>query len=164
MRKVMAGGTFSIIHPGHVLFLEKARSLGDFLVVVVASDSTVLRNKGSLLATAEDRKRMLEGVRFVDRAVIGEEDDFFRVVEKERPDTIALGYDQARERQWILRGLRKSGLRPRIVTIQRFGKYSTSGMLKNTRKERDARIRPHHQNPLRRPTTRFPRPGTRLRA
>lgn len=134
MRKVMAGGTFNILHPGHVRFLEKAKSLGDFLVVVVASDRTVLENKGVLLAPAEDRRRMVEGVRFVDRAVTGNEEGFFSLVEKERPDIIALGYDQERDRKWILEGLRSSGLRARVVTIGRYGKYSTGGMLKRYRK------------------------------
>ena len=135
MRRVMAGGAFNILHPGHIRFLEKARSLGDFLVVVVASDRTVLRNKGVLLAPAEERKRMVESVRFVDRAIIGSEQGFFSVVEKERPDIIALGYDQERDREWILKGLRESGLRTNLVTIEKFGKFSTGEMVKKYKKE-----------------------------
>ena len=94
MKKVLAGGTFNLVHPGHILFLEKARKLGDYLVVVVANDKTVLRRKGLLLMKAEARKRILESLDMVDKAVIGDEKDFMKVVRKERPDIIALGYDQ----------------------------------------------------------------------
>lgn len=94
MKKVLAGGTFNIIHPGHLLFLEKARKLGDCLVVVVANDKTVLRRKGLLLMKSGDRKKILESLSMVDKAVIGDERDFMKVVRKEKPDVIALGYDQ----------------------------------------------------------------------
>ena len=46
--KVMATGTFDILHPGHVLFLEKAKELGGedaVLAVVIAKDSTVEKRK-----------------------------------------------------------------------------------------------------------------------
>jgi FAD synthetase len=94
MKKVLAGGTFNIIHPGHLLFLEKAKSLGDYLVVVVANDKTVARQKKFLVMSAESRKKVIESLRIVDKAVIGDEKDFMKVVLKERPDIIALGYDQ----------------------------------------------------------------------
>ncbi|WP_290898688.1 adenylyltransferase/cytidyltransferase family protein, partial [Ferroglobus sp.] len=38
MRKVVATGTFDIIHPGHIRFLEEAKKLGDYLVVIVARE------------------------------------------------------------------------------------------------------------------------------
>ena len=94
MKKVLVGGTFNLLHPGHLFFLDKARKLGDCLVVVVANDKTVLKRKGFLLMKAEARKKMLESLRIVDKAVIGDERDFLKVVRKERPDIIALGYDQ----------------------------------------------------------------------
>lgn len=94
MKKVLAGGAFNIIHPGHIFFLEKARKLGGYLVVVVANDKTVRRSKGALAMKAESRKKVLESLRIVDKAVIGDERDFLKVVREERPDIIALGYDQ----------------------------------------------------------------------
>jgi FAD synthetase len=126
MKKVLAGGTFNIIHPGHICFLEKAKSLGDYLVVVVANDKTVIRNKGFLLMHAEDRKKILENLRIVDKAVIGDEKDFMKVVRKERPDIIALGYDQE------LGSLKKQieSLRIKIVRIKsRLKGYKTEDIL-----------------------------------
>jgi FAD synthetase len=127
--KVLCGGTFNVLHPGHVGFLRKAKSLGDRLVVVLASDRTVLRTKGVLLAKARDRKRLVESVRFVDKAVIGRPSGFFGVVKREKPGVIALGYDQSAEREWLSRELKRSGLKTRLVTLPRFGGYSTKGMM-----------------------------------
>jgi len=94
MRKVLVGGTFNLVHPGHIFFLEKAKEKGDYLVVVVANDKTVLRRKGFLLMKAEARRKMLESLSVVDKAVVGDGKDFLKVVRKERPDVIVLGYDQ----------------------------------------------------------------------
>jgi len=94
MKKVLAGGTFNLLHPGHIFFLEKAKELGDYLVVVVANDKTVAREKKFLVMPAEARKKVIENLRIVDKAVVGDEKDFMKVVRKERPDIIALGYDQ----------------------------------------------------------------------
>ena len=46
MKKVMCAGTFDIVHKGHIYFLEQAKKFGDYLVVVVARDSTSEKNKG----------------------------------------------------------------------------------------------------------------------
>ncbi len=94
MKKVLAGGTFNLLHPGHIFFLEKAKELGDYLVVVVANDKTVAREKKFLVMPAEARKKIIESLRVVDKAVIGDEKDFIRVVHKEKPGVIALGFDQ----------------------------------------------------------------------
>ena len=128
MKKVLAGGTFNLLHPGHVLFLEKARELGGYLVVVVASDRTVLRRKGFLLMKAADRKKMLESLRMVDKAVIGDGKDFMKVVRKERPDIIALGFDQELDE-----GMRKQIESIGIKTIRirsRAAGYKTEDILK----------------------------------
>jgi FAD synthetase len=129
MKKVLAGGAFNLIHPGHILFLRKARELGDFLVVVVASDKTVLRNKGYLLMPAEARKKVLEGLRMVDNVVIGDEKDFFKAVEREKPDIIALGYDQALEKK-LRERIERSGIR--ISRIKESDiKYKTEKIVEN---------------------------------
>jgi FAD synthetase len=128
MKKVLVGGAFNIIHPGHIFFLGKARKLGDYLVVVVANDKTVLRSKGLLVMRAESRKRILESLRMVDKAVIGDERDFMKVVRTEKPDIIALGYDQD---LGSLKGqMEKSGIKCRIVRIKsRLRGYKTEGIL-----------------------------------
>ena len=94
MVKVMATGVFDLFHLGHLHFLEAARKLGDELVVVVASDSTVKRRKHVPINDAETRVKMVEGMKPVDRAIVGGEGDPLDIVALEQPDIIALGYDQ----------------------------------------------------------------------
>ena len=128
MRKVLAGGTFNLIHPGHILFLEKARRLGDRLVVVVASDRTVLRSKGIVVMKAGARKKILESLRMVDKAVIGDEKDFMKVVRKEKPQIIALGHDQ--ELDADMRGqIEKLGIKTVRIKSRAAG-YKTEYILK----------------------------------
>ena len=121
--RVLAGGTFNIVHAGHLHFLKQAKELGDELVVVVASDKTVKRNKKSLLFPAAVRAGMVESLEPVDRVVIGDDADMMRVVRLVRPDVIALGYDQDRED--VMRQLRDAGITCRVVRLGKLKGYST---------------------------------------
>ena len=117
---VLTGGVFDIIHHGHVHMLEAARSLGDMLVVVVASDSTARRSKRKApLRHAEDiRQYLVSMIRTVDACVIGAEGSIFDTVKAIRPDVIALGYDQAHRKEDIKNGCSKLGLDVEIVRIE----------------------------------------------
>lgn len=127
MVRVMASGVFDIIHTGHLHYLEEAKRYGDELIVVVACDETVRKKKHEPIMPAEERRRLVEALKPVDRAIIGYKDDFFRVVEEIKPDIIALGYDQHFE--GLEEKLRKRGIKSKIV---RCGKYN--GDLNKTRK------------------------------
>jgi len=122
-KKVLAGGAFNIIHPGHRHFLKKAKELGDELVVVVASDKTVLGNKKKLLFPANVRADMVKSLDFVDRAVIGDDLDMMRVVRLERPDIIAIGYDQ--DDETIRRQIRRTGIKCKVIRLGKLKGYST---------------------------------------
>jgi len=93
MKTVMAQGTFDVLHPGHIHYLENSLKLGDKLVVVVARDSRV-SGKKELFFDEKERKQMLESLDVVDRAVLGVEGDIYETVEKIDPDVITLGHDQ----------------------------------------------------------------------
>ena len=112
-----------MVHPGHVHFLRKAKELGEELVVVVATDRTVLKNKKKLLFPAALRAATVSSLDFVDRAVIGDDSDMMRVVREERPEVIALGYDQDEES--IKRQLKQAGMGCRVVRIGKLKGYST---------------------------------------
>lgn len=96
MRTVMAQGTFDLLHPGHVYYLQKSAELGDKLFVVVARDSRV-KNRKDLIFDEDERRTMLEALEMVDEAVLGVKDDIYRTVEKLDPDVITLGYDQSHD-------------------------------------------------------------------
>ncbi|MFW6117807.1 MAG: adenylyltransferase/cytidyltransferase family protein [Thermoproteota archaeon] len=122
---VLASGTFDLLHLGHVKYLEQAKKAGGpsaELVVIVARDSTVEERRKEKPIIPENQRRALVGsLEVVDEAVLGYEDlDIGRVIEKIKPDVIALGYDQGaieqRVRSYIQRV--KSGIE--IVRIEKF--------------------------------------------
>ena len=118
MKKVLAGGVFGVIHPGHEFFLKKAKAFGDFLVVVVASDKTTCITKKYPVIGAETRKRNLEALGIADRVVIGDDADFMKVVRQEKPDVIVLGYDQKMSEKELEKLLQKNGIECEIARIK----------------------------------------------
>lgn len=93
MTRVMAQGTFDILHPGHLHYLAESATLGDELFVVIARDSRVAIRKDIFLGE-ETRRRVVEALEVVDAAVLGSEDDLFASVDEIEPDIITLGHDQ----------------------------------------------------------------------
>jgi len=93
MKTVMAQGTFDVLHPGHIHYLEKSAELGDELVVVISRDSRVKKRK-NLAFTEDERKKIIGSLETVDKAVLGVEGDIYETVEKIDPDVITLGHDQ----------------------------------------------------------------------
>ncbi len=118
MVRVMAQGVFDIIHMGHVHYLEKARELGDELVVVVASDKTVRARKHEPITPQEMRRDLVASLRCVDRAVIGSDgEDRYVTVREIKPDIIALGHDQEHDEQRIRLELQKRGIDCQVVRL-----------------------------------------------
>lgn len=114
---VMATGVFDILHTGHLFFLTEARRLGDELVVVVARDVNAKRLKREPIVPELLRLELVRGLKPVDRAVLGDVGDQYRVVEEIRPDIIALGHDQAHDEEKIRKALAQRGLRVKVVRL-----------------------------------------------
>ena len=96
MKRVMAVGVFDLLHAGHLHYMEQAKALGDHLTVVVAHDDTVRKRKHEPVTGQDLRLRMVQGLKPVDAAVIGNPPDvpIFDILPTINPDVIALGYDQ----------------------------------------------------------------------
>ena len=94
--RVMAVGVFDLLHAGHLHYLEQAKSLGNHLTVVVAHDDTVRIRKHEPVTNHDLRRRMVEGLKPVDDAIVGNSPDvsIYDILPKVSPDVIALGYDQ----------------------------------------------------------------------
>lgn len=70
MKKVITYGTFDLLHYGHVNLLERAKALGDYLIVVLSSDEFNWKEKNKkCYFTYEERKRLLEAIRYVDLVI-----------------------------------------------------------------------------------------------
>ena len=122
MKKTMAFGSFDILHDGHKHYLKEAKSLGDYLIVVVARDSNIIRFKGKKPKHDENQRlRNIKQLDFVDEAVLGNKDDILEVLEKYKPDIICLGYDQKTIDENKLKGeLEKRSLKAKIVRCRPF--------------------------------------------
>lgn len=91
----MAFGTFDVLHPGHLSFLQAAKKLGDRLVVVVGRDVTVLKVKKLPPKFSENiRLKDVQEAGIADDVRLGHIGDKFRVIREVAPEIIALGYDQ----------------------------------------------------------------------
>ena len=110
MVRVMASGVFDLIHPGHVSYLEQAKSYGDELVVVVACDSTVRAKKHEPITPENMRARVVGALKPVDRVIIGGDGDIFDTVRYVKPDIIVLGYDQGFDADVLKQQLVDKGL------------------------------------------------------
>jgi FAD synthetase len=94
--RVMAVGVFDLLHAGHLHYLEQAKALGNHLTVVVAHDDTVRIRKHEPVTNHDLRRRMVEGLKPVDEAIVGNSPDvsIFEILPVVNPEIIALGYDQ----------------------------------------------------------------------
>lgn len=119
LRVVLAGGVFDIIHPGHIYTLNAAKSLGDVLIVVVATDNTAVKmKKRQPLHSKEQRQELVNSLIMVDLCLIGQEDDIFKTVNMVKPQIIALGYDQVHQEKFIIDGCKKIELDAKVARLQ----------------------------------------------
>ncbi len=96
LKVVFTNGCFDLLHPGHVAYLEEARSLGDALVVAVNTDASVRRlGKGVLrpVNPQADRARVLAALAAVDRVVFFGEDTPLELLTELQPDILVKGGD-----------------------------------------------------------------------
>ena len=122
MVKVMATGTFDLLHMGHIYYLKEAKKLGDELVVVIARDSTVRRLKHEPVTPEDMRLNLIKELKMVDEALLGHEDDMYSVLKEIKPDIIALGYDQIHDEKKIEQELRKRKLAAKVVRLPKYSK------------------------------------------
>ncbi|MDR0508219.1 MAG: FAD synthase [Candidatus Methanoplasma sp.] len=110
MVRVMASGVFDILHTGHISYLQQAKALGDELVVVVACDETVRKNKHEPITNEKMRVGIIDSLKSVDKAVLGKGGDIFDIVREISPDIIVLGFDQTFNENDLRKRLKENGL------------------------------------------------------
>lgn len=94
MKRIITYGTFDLIHYGHINLLERARKLGDYLVVGLSTNGFNAIKHKKCYFTFEERKRLLEAIRYVD-LVIPEEswEQKSRDIKLYQIDTFVMGND-----------------------------------------------------------------------
>lgn len=116
LKRVLATGTFDLLHPGHVLYLTEARSLGDELYVIVARDS-MIKHKPKPIIPEEQRLIMVNALKVADRAILGSETDMFEPLRDINPDIVAIGYDQTYDTGELEAKLKDHGFNAKVVRI-----------------------------------------------
>ncbi|MFH1894778.1 MAG: adenylyltransferase/cytidyltransferase family protein [Patescibacteria group bacterium] len=115
MKKVLVFGTFDGLHPGHRSFFNQASKKGDYLIVVVARDTTVWKIK-NCRPQKNERQRFLEikKSKLADRVLLGGKGNPYKIIERLAPDVIFLGYDQKVFTEDLSVELRKMNLKTKI--------------------------------------------------
>ncbi|MGD2201428.1 MAG: FAD synthase [Candidatus Bathyarchaeota archaeon] len=136
---VLTSGAFDLLHYGHIRLLEEAKKLGGpdaRLVVIVARDETVKKLKGRPPVIPEDQRRaVVEAMKVVDEALLGYENlDMTAVIDKVKPDIIAVGYDQDSIERMAREITEKQGLNIKVKRIERFGRSDLDSTSKIKRK------------------------------
>jgi rfaE bifunctional protein nucleotidyltransferase chain/domain len=129
---VFTNGCFDLLHLGHVDYLEKARALGDRLVVGLNTDASVSALKpGRPLQDETSRARILAALAFVDAVVLFGDDTPLRLIEAVQPDVLVKGDD------YTIDGivghetvLKKGG---QVLTVPLVPGYSTSAIVAKAR-------------------------------
>ena len=121
MKKVMVFGTFDIVHLGHLNLFKQAKKLGDYLVVVVGRDITSKKiKKSTLVHNEKERLEFLKNIKLVDQAVLGNKIDYYKIIKTEKPDVIALGYDQQNFIDKLEEKIKEFKLNTKVVRLKSY--------------------------------------------
>ena len=134
---VLVGGCFDVIHPGHIIFLSKAKKLGDELVVLLESDENIKRLKGvnRPVHNQKERADVLRALKFVDKVILlpnmQSNEDYEKIIKKIKPDFIAAtkGVLGSEHKERIAKLV---GAKMKYVT-KIIGSYSSSGILNHNK-------------------------------
>ncbi|HIH44847.1 MAG TPA: FAD synthase [Candidatus Methanoperedenaceae archaeon] len=138
MVRVLATGTFDILHPGHLLYLREAAALGDELYVIVARESMV-KHKPMPVIPEEQRLAMVGALSMVTKAMLGDERDMFLPLHQIKPDIIALGHDQFFNENELERQLREHGIHAKVFRVKAqdtCGLCSSAAIIKRIKERR----------------------------
>jgi FAD synthetase len=132
--KIMVFGTFDGVHKGHLNFFKQAKNFikNSFLIVSIARDKNVLKIKGRY-PTFNEKKRMVlvKNCPLVDKVVLAGVENHLPHIIKERPDIIALGYDQKSYVKNLQKDLKDKGVLVKIVRLKPYKeKIYKSNLLK----------------------------------
>lgn len=118
----MTFGTFDLFHPGHIYYLSEAKKLWDYLITVVARDSTVMQIKWKKPRESEDiRLLKIWECEYVDEAILGSETNHYAVIWEKKPNVLCFWYDQRSFNNADLEAyLHDNQLHPEIIALPAF--------------------------------------------
>jgi len=99
MKLIFTNGCFDVLHVGHIELLKFSKNLGDKLIVGINSDKSVKKLKGNNrpINNEQDRKKILESIKFVDEVQIFDDTTPLELIKKIKPHIIVKGGDYIKE-------------------------------------------------------------------
>lgn len=134
VRKVLVGGCFDVLHPGHIIFLQKAKRQGDKLIVLLESDRKVkmIKGVGRPIYGQKARALMLKALKCVDKVILlpfmETDKQYDDLVKKFKPDVIATTSGDPNQHHKRAAGLVGAKF---IYVTERVGNHSTSLLIKS---------------------------------
>jgi len=119
--KIMVFGTFDGLHKGHINFLKQAKNLtkNSFLIVSIARDKNITKIKGKKPIFSEKKRfSLVKKNEFIDKVVLGGKVKYLLHILKEKPDIIALGYDQKAYVEELKRDLKNKDILIKIIRLK----------------------------------------------
>lgn len=125
---VFTNGCYDLLHPGHIRLLEKARSLGDLLILALNTDASVRRLKGPSrpLISEGDRAALACGLEAVDAVAFFDEDTPRELIAAVLPDILVKGADWA---HWIAGREEVEAAGGKVLALPLEPGYSTTGIV-----------------------------------
>lgn len=125
---VFTNGCYDLLHPGHVRLLEKARSLGDVLILALNSDASVRRLKGPSRPMTPERERAEVALELqaIDAVVLFDEDTPRELIAAVLPDILVKGADWA---HWIAGREEVEAAGGQVMAIRLEPGYSTTDIV-----------------------------------
>ena len=118
-RRVLVGGTFDLIHPGHIYYLKEASKYG-LVYAVIARDNNVLKIKGRKPVLDQiSRLRIIESIKYVYKATLGDEFNIYKPIEEIKPDIIILGPDQPLNEENLIKELERRNIRCKVLRLSK---------------------------------------------
>jgi cytidyltransferase-like protein len=119
--RIMVFGTFDGLHEGHINFFKQAKNLmkSSFLIVSIARDKNVIKiKKKKPILSENERFALVKKSKFVDKVVLAGKVKYLPHILKEKPDIIALGYDQKAYVKNLKKDLKNKGILVKIIRLK----------------------------------------------
>jgi D-beta-D-heptose 7-phosphate kinase/D-beta-D-heptose 1-phosphate adenosyltransferase len=137
-RIVFTNGVFDLLHPGHLRYLQAARTYGDLLIVGVNADASVRRNKGPQrpINPEAERAEVLAALACVDAVSIFDEDTPANIIARVQPDVLVKGSDWPADQIVGRDTVEARGGKVILASVE--SGYSTSEIIKRVRRRSPA--------------------------
>ncbi len=132
MKIVLVGGCFDILHIGHVKFLKKAKSFGDYLIVLLESDVNIKKLKGPTRPIQNElqRKEILSSLKYVDKIIMvpknATHETYHKLIKKIKPNIMAITQGDPIKH---LKLMQAKSVGAKLKVIKMFGDLSTTKII-----------------------------------